>query len=74
MQAGIYLNETGNLLIIYPKNLFLKERTSFDVYKNGKFVKIHLEDKTLSTLEKVMELEYIGELWTLNVEPVKEKI
>lgn len=62
MQAGIYLNETGNLLIIYPKNLFLKERTSFDVYKNGKFVKIHLEDKTLSTLEKVMELEYIGEL------------
>jgi hypothetical protein len=64
MIPGYYLNESRNLLIIYPKSFFYDNLTTFEVYDKNKkeFVRIHFPDQTVQMFDKIVDTEFLGDL------------
>lgn len=65
-KPGYYIKESGNLLIFYGKNAFVKGCYSYDsyvLYKNKEqWVTVNFKEEDLKLINICYEFEFIGEL------------
>lgn len=59
---GYYINESNNLIIFYPKDHFIENKTTFEVVQKGDWIQVHCSDEEIGLLQKALDFDLISEL------------
>lgn len=62
LDRGYYINESDNLIIFYPKDYFMVDKTTFEVVWKDDWIQVHCSDEELGLLEKTLEFDIISKL------------
>ena len=61
MKAGYYINESNNLILVYPKG-YNNIPYTLDVFSKGKWELVAYSPFLFNLLDHIIDFSYIGEL------------